>query len=77
VELAALVGLLTRVGILMVANVPYHSFKGFDLHGRVPFVVIFIVVLVFGLVTVDPPKVLLGASLLYAASGPVLALGRR
>jgi CDP-diacylglycerol--serine O-phosphatidyltransferase len=80
VELAALVGLLTSaIGILMVANVPYYSFKGIDLHGRVPFVVIFIVVLVFGLVTLDPPKVLLGASLLYAASGPVmLALrGRR
>jgi CDP-diacylglycerol--serine O-phosphatidyltransferase len=44
------------IGILMVANVPYHSFKGIDLHGRVPFVVIFIVVLVFALVTVDPPK---------------------
>jgi hypothetical protein len=56
----------------MVANVPYHSFKGLDLHGRVPFVAIFLVVLVFALVTVDPPKVLLLASLCYAASGPLV-----
>jgi CDP-diacylglycerol--serine O-phosphatidyltransferase len=74
-ELAGLLGVLTiLVAVLMVANVPYLSFKDFDLHGRVPFVVIFFVVLVFALVTVDPPKVLLLASLCYAASGPVLAL---
>ena len=62
--------------ILMVARVPYHSFKGLDLHGRVPFVAIFLIVIVFALVTVDPPKVLLFASLAYAASGPVAMLKR-
>jgi CDP-diacylglycerol--serine O-phosphatidyltransferase len=40
----------------------------------VPFVVIFLVVLVFGLVTVDPPTVFLVAFLGYAASGPIMAL---
>lgn len=71
-EVAALVTFMTAiVAILMVANVPYHSFKGFDLHGRVPFVAIFLIVLVFGLVTVDPPKILLLASLTYALSGPL------
>ncbi len=64
------------VAVLMVARVPYHSFKGLDLHGRVPFVAIFLVVLAFALVTVDPPKVLLMASLAYAASGPVALLLR-
>jgi CDP-diacylglycerol--serine O-phosphatidyltransferase len=64
------------VAILMVARVPYHSFKGLDLHGRVPFVAIFLIVLAFALVTVDPPKVLLFASLAYAASGPVAMLRR-
>lgn len=58
-------------GILMIANVPYQSFKGIDLKGRVPFVVLLIVVLIFGLVTLDPPKILLAASFLYAISGPV------
>ncbi|GAB5413043.1 MAG: CDP-diacylglycerol--serine O-phosphatidyltransferase [Congregibacter sp.] len=74
-ELAVVSALLTTlVGILMVANVPYHSFKGIDLHGRVPFVAIFLVVLVFGLVIVDPPKILLLASLCYAVSGPLALL---
>ena len=55
----------------MIANFPYYSFKGIDFHGRVPFVVMILVVLVFGLVTLDPPLVLLLASLGYAASGPI------
>lgn len=70
-EIGVIVAVLTAiVAVLMVANVPYHSFKGIDLHGRVPFVVIFFIVLIFGLVTVDPPKILLLASLCYAISGP-------
>jgi CDP-diacylglycerol--serine O-phosphatidyltransferase len=76
-ELAILVAALTAVvAILMVVNVPYYSFKGIDLHGRVPFVAMFLIVLVFGLVTVDPPKILLLASLGYAVSGPLQLLRR-
>ena len=77
-EVAILSAAITAAAaILMVARVPYHSFKGLDLHGRVPFVVMFLIVLAFALVTVDPPKVLLLASLAYAASGPVALLRRR
>ena len=71
-EVSILVGLLTAlVGFMMIANFPYSSFKGIDFRGRVPFVVMILVVLVFGLVTVDPPRILLLAFLVYAASGPV------
>ena len=74
-ELSIVVALLTAVvGFLMVANFPYYSFKGIDFRGRVPFVVIFLVVLVFGLVTVDPPSVFLIAGLAYALSGPIMKL---
>lgn len=77
-ELSFLVGILTAItGFLMVSNFPYHSFKGIDFHGRVPFVVMFVVVLVFGLVTLDPPSILLATFLAYAASGPVLQLVKR
>ncbi len=70
-EMAVAVGILTAVtGILMIANFRYSSFKGIDLHGRVPFFVMILVVLIFGLVTLDPPRVLLAAFLLYALSGP-------
>lgn len=76
-ELAIIVGILTAtVGFLMVANFPYYSFKGIDFRGRVPFVVIFLVVLGFGLVTVDPPSIFLITFLAYAASGPILAIHR-
>lgn len=71
-ELAVLIGLLTGLaGFLMIANFPYHSFKGVDFRSRVPFVVMIAIVLVFGLVTVDPPRILLMAFLAYAASGPL------
>ncbi len=72
-EIAILAGLLTAViGILMIANFPYASFKGIDFRSRVPFVVMIGIVLVFGLVTVDPPMVILISSLIYAASGPAV-----
>ena len=72
-ELAVAVAVLTIVvGILMIANVPYYSFKDIDPNSRVPFFIIIVVVLVFGLVLLDPPRFFLTASLLYAASGPVM-----
>ncbi|MGB1110212.1 MAG: CDP-diacylglycerol--serine O-phosphatidyltransferase [Gammaproteobacteria bacterium] len=61
-------------GLLMVSNVRYHSGKNIDLKGRVPFFTVLIVVVLFVLTSVDPPKVLFGAFLAYAVSGPVLTL---
>lgn len=72
-ELAVIAGIATvAVGFLMVINVPYHSFKGLDLKGRVPFVVMIVVIILFGLVMSDPPRILLATALVYALSGPVL-----
>jgi CDP-diacylglycerol--serine O-phosphatidyltransferase len=77
-EIAMLAAVLTAVvGVLMIANFPYYSFKGIDFRRRVPFVVIIVVVFVFGLVTVDPPLVLLVAFLGYAISGPVMQIVKR
>jgi len=59
-------------GILMVLNVPYYSFKGLDFKGRVPFVMILLVILVFVVILTDPPKMLLIMGLVYAFSGPVM-----
>ncbi|MDX5372272.1 MAG: CDP-diacylglycerol--serine O-phosphatidyltransferase [Pseudomonadaceae bacterium] len=72
--------LVAAAGCLMVSNIKYHSFKDLDLKGRVPFVAILIVVLVFAVVFSDPPRILLLIFLAYAASGPVqylLQLRRR
>jgi len=62
------------VGALMVSNVKYASFKDVDFRKRVPFMVIIMVVLAFMLLNTDPPKVLLGAALIYTLSGPVYSL---
>lgn len=62
------------VGLLMVSNVRYRSFKDLDLKGRVPFVALLVVVLVFVLISIDPPQVLFAIFALYALSGPVMTL---
>lgn len=66
--------LVAAAGALMVSNIKYHSFKDLDLKGRVPFVAILVVVLVFAVIFSDPPRILLLIFLAYAASGPVQRL---
>ncbi|WP_025771662.1 CDP-diacylglycerol--serine O-phosphatidyltransferase [Thioalkalivibrio sp. HK1] len=61
-------------GALMVSRFRFHSFKNLDLRGQVPFSAIFAVVLLFVLVSSDPPLVLFLAALAYAGSGPLLTL---
>jgi len=74
-EVAALAMPITLLGgILMVSNARYYSFKTLDLKGRVPFISILSVVLVIILISSNPPLVLFGAALGYAASGPVITL---
>lgn len=62
------------VGILMVSNIRYHSFKQIDLKGRVPFMVIVLIIAIFAFIAVQPPLMLFGLSVTYAISGPVLTL---
>lgn len=69
--------LVAAAGLLMVSNIKFHSFKDLDLKGRVPFVAILIVVLVFAVVFSDPSRTLLLIFLAYAASGPVLHVLRK
>ncbi len=62
------------VGILMVSNIRYHSLKEFDLRGKVPFVSALAIVLVFVMISIDPPLVLFVGFLIYTVSGPILTL---
>lgn len=76
-ELAFGVALLTIVlGLLMVSNIRYFSFKGFDVRGRVPFVFMLVALLIFVVVVVDPPRILLLIALVYCLSGPAISLYR-
>ena len=76
-DISILVGVLTALGgLLMVSNVRYYSFKDLDMRGRVPFVVILLVVLVFAIVSTDPSRILWFIFIAYSLSGPVQALLR-
>lgn len=69
--------LITIAGLLMVSNLRYHSFKSLDFKGRIPFVALLAIVLIFVVVSIDPAKVLLAVFALYGASGPVFWLRRQ
>lgn len=72
--LAAL--LVTLAGLLMVSNVYYLSFKDIDFKGKIPFVSLLLVVLLFAVISIDPATLLWLIFLIYACSGPVQALLR-
>jgi CDP-diacylglycerol--serine O-phosphatidyltransferase len=63
--------LTMAVALLMVSNIRYRSFKDFDLRGRVPFVAVLLLVLIFAFVSIDPPQVLFALFFGYAVSGPI------
>ena len=61
-------------GLLMVSNIRYQSFKGFDIKARVPFIVVILMIVILAIILIDPPTVLLSMLTLYALSGPVMGL---
>ncbi|MEO5343565.1 MAG: CDP-diacylglycerol--serine O-phosphatidyltransferase [Gammaproteobacteria bacterium SHHR-1] len=69
---AALLTLL--LGLLMVSNIRYHSFKEFDPRDRIPFVALVVIMLGFAVFVLHPPTILFVGFLLYVCSGPVLTL---
>jgi CDP-diacylglycerol--serine O-phosphatidyltransferase len=78
VALAVAVAILTAlVGLLMVSNFKYHSFKGVALKGRVPMAVLIVAILIFSLIVIDPPAVLLTLLLIYVISGPLASMKRK
>jgi len=66
--------LTLSAGLLMVSKVRYHSFKGFDIKGKVPFVAIFFIALLFVFISTNPPYILFTIAFIYAISGPILTL---
>ncbi len=74
-DIAVWAFLLTiSAGLLMVSKVRYHSFKGFDIKGKVPFVAIFFIALLFVFISTNPPYILFTIAFIYAVSGPILTL---
>ena len=67
-----IVGVITIIsGLLMVSNFRYNSFKEVDWKGKVNFIAVLLIVLVFVIVASSPAELLMGIFVLYACSGPV------
>jgi len=56
-------------GLSMVTNLPFYSFKAMNLRKSVPFIAVFVLVLIVVTISFDPPKVLFGLFVLYGISG--------
>jgi len=66
--------LTVSMGLLMVSNIRYYSFKEVGFKNRVSFVAILVVVLVYAFASIDPPKVLFLGFLGYSIFGIVYTL---
>ncbi|MEK7711488.1 MAG: CDP-diacylglycerol--serine O-phosphatidyltransferase [Pseudomonadota bacterium] len=66
-------GFTVFAALSMVSNIRYHSFKHLNVKDRVSFVTVIAVVLIFVLISLDPPQVLFMGFLGYAISGPLFA----
>lgn len=77
-QLALVAAFVTALsGLLMVSNFRYHSFKGLDLKGKVPFVVLFGIAMALVIITIDPPRILFLLALTYSLSAPAQWLWRK
>lgn len=66
------VALITAMtGLLMVSNFKYNSFKEVNWHGKVPFVALLLVTLIFIVVATEPSLVLFIVFALYTCAGPI------
>ncbi|MBU1426722.1 MAG: CDP-diacylglycerol--serine O-phosphatidyltransferase [Gammaproteobacteria bacterium] len=68
------VALTVFAGLSMVSSLKYYSFKSFNMRKSVPFIVIFLFVLFFILVSVDPPLHLFLLFFGYCLSGYIMWL---
>lgn len=70
-----IMGLITMLtGLLMVSNFRYNSFKEVDWKGKVNFMVVLLIVLVFVIVAASPAELLMAIFVLYACSGPITTI---
>ena len=72
---AILTGFITlATAVLMVSNIRYYSFKEIDFKGKVPFLYLLLMVILFVAVAANPSIVLFIGFVVYALSGPVQLL---
>lgn len=59
------------VAVLMVSNIAYYSFKELDLKGKVPFIYLLIMLILFVMIAANPCVVLLVGFMIFTISGPL------
>lgn len=64
-------------GLTMVTNVPFYSFKDFQMKKSVPFTAIVLIALVIAVINIHPPFVLFGIFMVYGCSGYVVYAWRK
>jgi CDP-diacylglycerol--serine O-phosphatidyltransferase len=67
-------GISVFCSILMVSNIRYHSFKQIDLKGKISFLSVLMLVMVFVAIASSPATLLFVTTLSYAFSGPIQTL---
>ena len=71
-DIGLIVALVTGLsGLLMVSNFKYNSFKEVNWNGKVPFVALLVILLIFIIVATEPALVLFIVFALYALAGPI------
>jgi len=65
------------VGLLMVSNIPYFSFKNMDFKGHVSFIAMLLIIGIVIAIAFNPPYVLFILFFLYTLSGIILWLRRK
>ena len=61
----------------MVSNVPFYSFKDFQMRKSVPFAVIVSIALIIAVINIHPPIVLFSLFLFYGGSGYAVYIWRK
>lgn len=78
VGVGVITALLTAfTGLLMVSNYRYYSFKEIHFKGTVPYVVFLMTVVLLVVIAQRPHEVLLTMCLVYASSGPAIAIYKK
>ena len=68
--------LMASLGLAMVSNIKYRSFKDVDFRDRIPFIGLIVLVLVIAMIYLDPPFAFLLIGAIYIVSGTVTGLVR-
>lgn len=66
--------LMLSTSLLMISNIRYYSFKQIDSKGKIPFLYLSFIVMIFVAIAMNPAVMLLLSFLAYAFSGPIQTL---